>query len=105
MTTIVEREISDLLPTYRHGKGGPRMIEGWEDMNPAERRDAIWGLRDGSASHMNRVRREMFEGVKALLRDSRRYPSLIEPTPESNVVNLSNYSVALPLDSIRRAGA
>ena len=73
-------------------------------MNHVERRDAIWGLRDGSASHMNRLRREMFEGVKALLRDGRRYASLIKPAPESNVVNLNNYSVALPLNSVRTGG-
>jgi len=77
------------------------MIEGWEEMTAGERCDVIWGLRDGSASHMNRLRREMFDGVKALLRDSRRYASLIKPTPESNVVNLSSYSVALPLNSFR----
>ena len=77
------------------------MIEGWDDMNDVERRDAIWGLRDGSASHMNRLRREMFEGVKAFLRDGRRYVSLIKPMPESNVVDLSDYSVALPLNSLR----
>lgn len=70
-------------------------------MNDVERRDAIWGLRDGSASHMNRLRREMFEGVKAFLRDGRRYVSLIKPMPESNVVDLSDYSVALPLNSLR----
>ena len=80
---------------------GARMIEGWEDMNDVERRDAIWGLRDGSASHMNRLRREMFEGVKAFLRDSRRYTSLIKPMPESNVVNLSNYAVALSPNPFR----
>ena len=80
------------------------MIEGWEDMNHVERRDAIWGLRDGSASHMNRLRREMFEGVKALLRDGRRYASLIKPAPESNVVDLNNYSVAPPLNSVRTGG-
>ena len=81
------------------------MIEGWEGMNLMERRDAIWGLRDGSASHMNRLRREMFEGVKALLRDNHQYPSLIEPMPESNVVNLSNYSAAALPDAIRRASS
>ena len=86
---------------YRDGKCGTRMIEGWDDMNHVERRDAIWGLRDGSASHMNRLRREMFEGVKALLSDGRRYASLIKPTPESNVVNLNSYSVALPRNSVR----
>lgn len=74
-------------------------------MNDVERRDAIWGLRDGSASHMNRLRREMFEGVKAFLRDGRRYVSLIKPMPESNVVDLSDYSVALPLNSLRTGDA
>ncbi|HKY17644.1 MAG TPA: hypothetical protein VJL82_01830 [Rhizomicrobium sp.] len=81
------------------------MIEGWEDMNDVERRDAIWGLRDGSASHMNRLRREMFEGIKAFLRDGRRYASLIKPMPESNIVDLSDYSVALPLNSLRTGDA
>ena len=67
------------------------MIEGWEHMTDGERRDAIWGLRDGCEPHMNRVRREMFEWVKALLFDSRQYASAIEPAPESNIVRLSNY--------------
>jgi hypothetical protein len=67
------------------------VIEGWEIMTDRERRDAIWGLRDGSLGHMNRVRREMFEGVKSLLRDSRQYASAIEPVPESNIVSLSHY--------------
>jgi hypothetical protein len=67
------------------------VIEGWENMTDGERRDAIWGLRDGCEAHMNRVRREMFEWVKVLLFDSRHYASSIEPAPESNIVRLRNY--------------
>lgn len=67
------------------------MIEGWEHMTDGERRDAIWGLRDGCEAHMNRVRREMFEWAKDLLFDRRQYASAIEPEPESNIVRLSSY--------------
>lgn len=70
-------------------------------MNLKERCDAIWGLRDGTAPHMNRIRREMFEGVKSLLRDGRPYASMIQPAPESNVVHLSGYSVAFSRNAAR----
>ena len=62
------------------------MIEGWDDMTDVERREAIWGLRGRERVHMNRVRREMFEGVKDLLRESGQQPSMIKPAPKSNVV-------------------
>jgi hypothetical protein len=84
--------VADRLHGYLHDIGGARLIDGWEDMTDMERRDLLWGLRDGSATHMNRVRLEMFEAVKGLLRDKRQYPSMIEPAPESNMVDLNDFS-------------
>lgn len=55
------------------------MIPGYEDMTLAERREAIWGLRNGSALHMNRVRREMFESVKALITEKELPASVTSP--------------------------
>lgn len=43
------------------------MIPGWDEMTMCERREALWGLRNGCALHMNRVRRDGFEAVKSLL--------------------------------------
>jgi hypothetical protein len=64
------------------------MIEGLEYMTDSERRDAIWGLRNGCAPHMNRMRRESFESVKALLVDRCARPSKINPPP-ANVIQIS----------------
>lgn len=43
------------------------MIPGFDEMTLDERREALWGLRDGCALHMNRVRLDGFEAVKSLL--------------------------------------
>lgn len=55
------------------------MIEGFDMMTDAERREALWGLRDGSAMHMNRVRREGFEALKHLILESDLAASITTP--------------------------
>lgn len=57
------------------------MFEGWDDMTLPERRDALWGLRDGSAGHMNRIRREGFEAVKDLITEKELPASIKHPPP------------------------
>lgn len=55
------------------------MIPGFDDMTLPERRDAIWGLRNGSEPHMNRVRRDGFEAVKDLITESKLPKSITHP--------------------------
>ena len=62
------------------------MIPAWEDMTISERRDALWGLRDGSAAHMNRLRREQFEALKHLLFERDLPKSVTHPPVDSAVV-------------------
>lgn len=57
------------------------MLEAWEDMTEAERRNLVWGMRDASEPHMNRVRREGFEAVKGAITDKELPPSKIIPPP------------------------
>lgn len=62
------------------------MIPGFDEMTLDERREALWGLRDGSAVHMNRVRRENFESVKhAIFERDMRASDTHKPAP-ANVV-------------------
>lgn len=68
------------------------MIEGFHEMTDAERRNLLWGLRDGSCGHMNRLRRERFDSVKECLVSRAEY----QPAPPStNVVELANYTPQL----------
>lgn len=55
------------------------MIEGFSDMTLDERRNALWGLRDGSAPHMNRIRRDQFEALKHLILESDLVASITTP--------------------------
>jgi hypothetical protein len=67
------------------------MIEAWDDMTLHERRDALWGLRDGSATHMNRVRREGFEALKHLILERDLPKSVTHPPAPSNVIEMVFY--------------
>jgi hypothetical protein len=57
------------------------MIEGFDEMTLSERREALWGLRNGSLAHMNRLRREGFEAIKALITE-KELPTTITHPPE-----------------------
>jgi len=57
------------------------MIEGFDEMTLPERREVLWGLRNGSEPHMNRIRREGFEAVKALITE-RELPVSVTHPPE-----------------------
>lgn len=56
------------------------MIEGFDEMTIPEGREALWGLRNGSEPHMNRVRRDGFEAVKVLITE-RDLPKTITHPP------------------------
>lgn len=62
------------------------MIEGWDEMSDAERRNTLWGLRVGSEPHINRIRREQFEGVKCLITE-RDLPKTVT-TPPAGVTRM-----------------
>jgi hypothetical protein len=57
------------------------MIEGFDDMTLSERRDALWGLRNGSEPHMNRIRREGFESIKDMITE-KSLPATVTHPPE-----------------------
>lgn len=55
------------------------MIEGFEDMSLGERRETIWGLRNGAALHMNNIRRQQFEALKHLILERDMPKSITHP--------------------------
>lgn len=71
------------------------MIESWCEMTLFERREMLWGLRDGFATHMNRIRRENFEAVKALLMERDMPASVTQPPAPSNVIYIDREAAEL----------
>lgn len=66
------------------------MIEGFEDMTDAERRNLLWAMRDGSEPHINRIRREGFDALKALISERELPASVTHPPAPSKVVRMFN---------------